>query len=136
MRLSGLFSRFTRILSSVSLIGIAAICFLSPPASAAPCLYDVSPLPAFSGTVSRVTADGILFTDGTDVVLPESLLRYPRLDETLKVLGLRSLVGKKVWALAIAGKPPICPSAGDVHMGAYPGSPAYDVIEHGVAPGL
>lgn len=104
-------------------------------AKGAPCSYDVSPLPMFSGVVSRITADGIMFTDGTDVVLPESLLPYPRLDQTLKVLGLKSLKGKKIWALAIAGNPPICPSQHDVHMGAYPGSPAYDLILHGVNPG-
>ncbi|WP_231118955.1 hypothetical protein [Oecophyllibacter saccharovorans] len=105
-------------------------------AQGAPCQYDVNVLPVFGGVVSRVTPDGFMFTDGTDVVLPESLLPYPRLDQPLKVLGLKALKGKKVWALAIAGNPPICPSLHDVHMGAYPGSPAYDIIIHGVNPGL
>ncbi|QDH14489.1 hypothetical protein E3E12_07505 [Formicincola oecophyllae] len=113
-----------------------ALTLVAGTAAAAPCLYDITPLPVFKGTVSRVTYDGVLFSDGTDVVLPESLLAYPRMEERLAVRGLRARRGKKVWALAIDGNPPICPSVADVQKGAYPGSPAYDVIEHGVNPGL
>lgn len=100
-------------------------------AHAAECQYDVRPLPVFTGTVSRITGDGVLFTDGRTVVMPESLLPFVRLDKEVKLHGLLSLDGHKIWMLALYDKEQlICPSALDVRKGAYPGSPAYDVIEH------
>lgn len=104
---------------------------LSPAARAADCQYDVKPVPVFTGTVSRITGDGVLFSDGRDVVMPESLLPFVRLANEVKLHGLLSLDGKKIWVLALYDKDRlICPSALDVRKGAYPGSAAYDVIEH------
>ncbi len=100
-------------------------------AQAADCQYDVKPVPVFTGTVSRITGDGVLFSDGRDVVMSESLLPFVRLANEVKVHGLLSLDGKKIWVLALYDKDKlVCPSALDVRKGAYPGSAAYDVIEH------
>lgn len=100
-------------------------------AQAADCQYDVKPVPVFTGTVSRITGDGVLFSDGRDVVMPESLLPFVRLARDVKVHGLLSLDGKKIWVLALYdGEKLVCPSALDVRKGAYPGSAAYDVIDH------
>ncbi|CDG33122.1 MULTISPECIES: hypothetical protein [Acetobacteraceae] len=100
-------------------------------AQAADCQYDVKPVPVFIGTVSRITGDGVLFADGRDVVMPESLLPFVRLANEVKVHGLVSLDGRKIWVLALYDKDRlVCPSVLDVRKGAYPGSAAYDVIEH------
>lgn len=100
-------------------------------AQAADCQYDVKPVPVFTGTVSRITGDGVLLSDGRDVVMPESLLPFVRLANEVKLHGLLSLDGRKIWALALYDRDRlVCPSALDVRKGAYPGSAAYDVIEH------
>ncbi|MXV35109.1 MULTISPECIES: hypothetical protein [unclassified Saccharibacter] len=113
------------------LMGLVTLGSASSAAIAASCNYDVSPLPVISGTVTRVTTDGVLLQDGTDLILPESLLPHVRLDTKVTVRGLKGTTGHKVWAFAIEDHSSlICPSKGDVHKGAYPGSPSYDVIGH------
>ncbi|MXV44879.1 hypothetical protein GS501_07480 [Saccharibacter sp. 17.LH.SD] len=98
---------------------------------AAECHYDVSPLPVTTGEVTRITGDGVLLEDGTSIVLPESLLPFVRLSQTVTVRGLNGLHEKKVWAVALeTPKGRLCPSEHDVKKGPYPGSPAYDVIRH------
>ncbi|WP_077396203.1 hypothetical protein [Bombella intestini] len=111
---------------------IAGLAGLFPVAShAADCQYDVKPVPVFTGTVSRITGDGVLLSDGRDVVMPESLLPFVRLSNDVKVHGLLSLDGRKIWVLALYDKDKlVCPSVLDVRKGAYPGSAAYDVIQH------
>ncbi len=112
----------------VLVCGLSALMPLA--AQAADCQYDVKPVPVFTGTVSRITGDGVLFSDGRDVVMPESLLPFVRLSNDVKVHGLLSLDGRKIWVLALYDKDRlVCPSALDVRKGAYPGSAAYDVIQ-------
>lgn len=127
------------------LAGAAVLVGAVSPARAEVCAYDVSPLPRFEGIVTRITGEGVLFADGTDLVVPESLMPYMRLEQKLGVYGLKARTGPKVWVLALipSGPPgdshgkksdmgtmaePVCPSLTDVKKGPYPGSPAYDMI--------
>lgn len=109
-------------------MGVVVLGSVPPAVHAASCEYDVSPLPMISGEVSRVTGSGVLLRDGTELMMPESLLPSVRLGKTVTVRGLKSLDSHKVWAFALEGATRICPSKGDVRKGAYPGSPSYDVI--------
>lgn len=123
-------SRFLAVLGLV--VGLYA--GYIPSASAAECQYDVHAVPVYTGVVSRIIGDGVLFTDGRAVIMPESLLPFMRLDKEAKLHGLISTDGQKIWALALYdGDKLVCPSALDVRKGAYPGSPAYDVIDHKAA---
>ncbi|QHI95928.1 hypothetical protein GT348_06445 [Aristophania vespae] len=103
--------------------------FLAPQSWAVPCDYDVKPLPSVTAEVTRITPQGVLLEDGTEVILPESLLPLMRLEHEITVRGLHSMVEKKIWALALQeGDQFICPSNIDVKKGPYPGSAAYDII--------
>lgn len=112
------------------LLAVGLLGSVSPAAYAASCEYDVTPLPVISGDVSRVTESGVLLRDGRELIVPESLLSFVRLEKILTVRGLKSLDGRKIWVFALEGTTRVCPSKNDVRKGAYPGSPSYDVIGH------
>ncbi|MDF7673847.1 hypothetical protein PT277_08515 [Acetobacteraceae bacterium ESL0709] len=123
--------RFSRVSSLAGLFGIASAAFLATGAQAAPCTYDLKAIPSVTGDVSRVTPQGILLTDGTEVLLPESLLPRIRLDHEITARGLHSLQGHRFLALALQeGNNFICPSNADVEKGPYPGSSTYDIIDN------
>ncbi|WP_225198900.1 hypothetical protein [Gluconobacter oxydans] len=97
-------------------------------AEAAPCVYDMSPLPVTQGIVSGITPTGVKLRDGTTVILPDELLAGVRLNQKLVVRGLVSTTTHTVQALALEGNPPVCPSAPTIPRGPFAGSPAYDAI--------
>jgi len=97
-------------------------------AQAAPCTYDMSPLPVVQGIVSGITPTGVKLRDGTTVILPDEFLAVVRLNQKLAVRGLVSTATHTVQALALEANPPICPSAPTVPRGPFAGSPAYDAI--------
>ena len=99
-------------------------------AEAAPCLYDMSPLPVTKGIVSRITPNGVLLRDGTTVILPEELLANIRLAQPLAVRGLVAQSTHMVQAFALDGNPPVCPNPATVARGPFPGSPGYDHIQN------
>ena len=99
-------------------------------AEAAPCLYDMSPLPVTKGIVSRITPNGVLLRDGTTVILPEELLANVRLAQPLAVRGLVAQTTHTVQAFALDGNPPVCPNPATVTRGPFPGSPGYDHIQN------
>lgn len=99
-------------------------------AVAAPCLYDMSPLPVTKGIVSRITPNGVLLRDGTTIILPEELLATVRLTQPLAVRGLVAPSTHTVQAFALDGVPPVCPTPTAVSRGPFPGSPAYDHIQN------
>ncbi|QCE33554.1 hypothetical protein FAI41_08165 [Acetobacteraceae bacterium] len=103
---------------------------------AAPCQFDVDTLALKTGTVTRISGDGVIISDGTDVILPEALLPYARLNQPLKVKGLAGIKEKQFWAVAVLlpNDDAVCPNVGDVRKGAHPGSNVYDVIIGGVRP--
>ncbi|WP_418610437.1 hypothetical protein [Gluconobacter cerinus] len=99
-------------------------------AEAAPCLYDMSPLPVTKGIVSRITPTGVMLRDGTTVILPEELLAGVRLAQPLAVRGLVAASTHTVQAFALDGVPPVCPAPAAVTRGPFPGSPGYDHIQN------
>lgn len=110
---------------------MSATMLLANEGRAAPCAYDLKVLPSVTGDVSRVTPQGILLTDGTEVILAESLLPRIRLDHEITARGLHSLQGHKFLALALQENNDfICPANVDVEKGPYPGSATYDVIDN------
>lgn len=111
------------------LSGGLALALVAPGfAAAAPCLYDMTPLPVTKGIVSRITPNGILLRDGTTVLLPEELLADVRLGASIAVRGLVAPSTRTVRAFALDGTPPVCPEHSAVSRGPFPGSPEYDVI--------
>jgi len=116
-------------------IAIASLilAFSVPVAKAAPCTYDMSPLPVTKGVVSRVAPSGVLLRDGTTVILPEELMSGIRVGHTLAVRGLLSRQGHTVRALALDGVPPVCPAAEAEARGPFPGAAGYDQIRNGVS---
>ncbi|QDH17352.1 hypothetical protein [Swingsia samuiensis] len=100
-------------------------------ADAAPCSYDVTPLPVKTGIVSRLISNGVLLKDGTTVLLPEGLLANIRLGQPLTVRGLVSVNGHTVQAFALDGTPPVCPNEDNtsVSKGPFAGSAEYDRIQ-------
>lgn len=103
------------------------------------CPYDTSVLAQKSGLVTKITGDGIMLDDGTDIVLPENLLPYARLSQSFSVRGLKGIKNQnKFWALAVdlgADKGGlVCVGFGDALKGAYAGTDSYDVINGGVRP--
>lgn len=105
-------------------------------AQADPCQFDIQSLALKAGTVTRISGDGVIISDGTDIILPEALLPYARLNQILKVKGLAGLKEKQFWAVAVIlpNDDAVCPNVGDVRKGAHPGSNVYDVIIGGVRP--
>ncbi|AQS91115.1 hypothetical protein A0U94_09145 [Gluconobacter albidus] len=97
-------------------------------AEAAPCVYDMTPLPVIKGIVADITPTGVQLSDGTAVILPQEFLAHIHLNQKLAVRGLISVATHTVQALALDGNPPICPSTPAIPHGAFPGSPAYDTI--------
>lgn len=97
-------------------------------AEAAPCVYDMSPLPVTQGVVSGITPTGVKLRDGTTVILPDEFLANVRLNQKLAVRGLVSTTTHTVQALALEGNPPVCPNASTIPRGPFAGSPAYDAI--------
>ncbi|QCE35454.1 hypothetical protein FAI40_08990 [Acetobacteraceae bacterium] len=110
--------------------------FFGTASFADPCQFDLQTLALKSGTVTRISGDGVIISDGTDVILPEALLPYARLNQILKVKGLAGTKEKQFWAVAVilANDDAVCPNVGDVRRGAHPGSNVYDVIIGGVRP--
>ena len=97
-------------------------------AEAAPCVYDMTPLPVTKGIVANITPTGVQLSDGTAVILPAEFLAHIHLNQKLAVRGLIATATHTVQALALDGNPPICPSTPAIPKGAFPGSPGYDTI--------
>ncbi|GEB42865.1 hypothetical protein [Gluconobacter sphaericus] len=97
-------------------------------AEAAPCVYDMTPLPVTQGIVSGIAPTGVKLRDGTTIILPEEFLAGVRLNRRLAVRGLVSTTTHTVQAFALEGNPPVCPSAPTIPRGPFAGSPAYDAI--------
>ncbi|GBR70416.1 hypothetical protein [Gluconobacter kanchanaburiensis] len=108
----------------VSLLLASSFCV----AKAAPCVYDMTPLPVTQGIVSGITPKGVKLRDGTTVILPDEFLASVRLNQKLAVRGLVSTATHTVQALALDGMPPVCPSVPAIPRGPFAGSPAYDAI--------
>lgn len=99
-----------------------------PAVKAAPCVYDMTPLPVTQGVVSGITPAGVKLRDGTTVILPDEFLANVRLNQKLVVKGLVSTATHTVQALALEGNPPVCPNAPTIPRGPFAGSPTYDAI--------
>ncbi|QDH24995.1 hypothetical protein D5366_06975 [Neokomagataea tanensis] len=97
-------------------------------AVAAPCEYDVSPLPVVQGVIARLTDEGAVLRDGTMLVVPETLRSSLRSGRMVKARGLIDRAGHRVQVFALEGASVECATAANIARGPYPGSPQYDAL--------
>lgn len=105
-----------------------SLCMMASSAVAAPCEYDVSPLPVVQGVVIRLTDDGAVLRDGTILNVPEGLRSGLIVGKAVSVRGLIAVAAHRVQVFAVNMPGPQCAAAPHVARGAYPGSPQYDSL--------
>nr|WP_294914740.1 hypothetical protein [uncultured Neokomagataea sp.] len=109
-----------------------SLCMMASSAVAAPCEYDVSPLPVVQGVVIRLTDDGAVLRDGTILNVPEGLRSAFAVGKATSVRGLIASSAHKVQVFAVNTPQPDCEGVPHVARGPYPGSPQYDALQSNI----